>query len=85
MQDQLARFIAFYKTQHASRKLDWNHALGTAVMKARFKTGTKEISVSLYQAIVLNQFNERTEIPFKALAQETLIGSLFLLLSRLQV
>jgi len=46
-------------------------------MKARFKTGTKEISVSLYQAIVLNQFNEQTEIPFKALAQETLIGSFF--------
>jgi cullin-4 len=58
------------------------HSLGTAILRARFKAGTKELSVSLYQAVVLLLFNETTEIPFVDIKEQTNIGeiSMFLLL-----
>lgn len=74
MQDQLNRFQTYYKRKHEARTLAWNHALGTATILARFKAGSKEISVSLYQAIILNRFNEQTELPFLEIAAETRIG-----------
>ena len=40
--------------------LSWDHALGNASVIGNFKGGKKELLVSLYQAIVLLQFNENT-------------------------
>lgn len=65
MRDALAAYITFYKaekTVHSTRKLIWNWALFTAVVTARFKTETKELSVSVLQALVLLLFND-TEKP----------------------
>lgn len=38
--------------------LNWDHSLGNASVIGNFKGGKKELLVSLYQAIILLQFNE---------------------------
>lgn len=38
--------------------LNWDHSLGNASVIGNFKEGKKELLVSLYQAIVLLEFNE---------------------------
>ncbi|TRM66353.1 Cullin [Schizophyllum amplum] len=56
MQDALISFAESYKAIHSGHKLDWDHALGTATLSARFNAGEKELSVSLYQAVILLMF-----------------------------
>ncbi|KAI0665335.1 hypothetical protein C8Q78DRAFT_1065044 [Trametes maxima] len=51
--------------------LDWDHALGTATLKARFKGGEKELSVSLYQAVILLLFNEDETIAYADIKAQT--------------
>ena len=80
MQADLTRYGEHYKSKHSGRILDWIHSLGTAILRARFKAGTKELSVSLYQAVVLLLFNEATEIPFMDIKEQTNIGEIFLFL-----
>lgn len=58
MSEQLSRFTEFYKKKHGNRVLNWDHALGNASVTGYFKGGKKELLVSLYQAIVLLQFDE---------------------------
>jgi len=53
-----AAFEAFYLAKHGGRKLTWQHALGTALVRARFPSGPRELSVSAYQAALLLLFNE---------------------------
>ena len=78
MQAELTKYGEYYKSKHSGRLLNWIHALGTATLRARFKAGTKELSVSLYQAIVLLLFNETTEIPFVDIKEQTNIGDILL-------
>ncbi|KDQ49578.1 hypothetical protein JAAARDRAFT_42751 [Jaapia argillacea MUCL 33604] len=65
MQADLTAYSLFYKTKHQGRKLEWDHSLGTATLKATFKNGTKDLSMSLYQAVVLLMFNEEVEIRYE--------------------
>ncbi|KDQ17666.1 hypothetical protein BOTBODRAFT_29832 [Botryobasidium botryosum FD-172 SS1] len=73
MQESLARFTAFYQKKHGNRKLDWFHALGTVTLRAHFPQGTKELSVSLFQAAVLLLFNDASEkkIGYRDIQQRT--------------
>lgn len=48
--------------------------MGTATLKARFNKGDKELSVSLYQAVILLMFNQATEIPFKDIKEQSNLG-----------
>ena len=64
MRAELDDFAAFYNEKHQGHKIEWDHALGTVTLRARFAMGQKELSVSLYQAVVLLLFNDMTEIPF---------------------
>jgi len=64
MQAELDAFAAFYNEKHQGHKIEWDHTLGTVTLRARFAMGQKELSVSLYQAIVLLLFNDMTEVPF---------------------
>ncbi|PVF97543.1 hypothetical protein CPB86DRAFT_706780 [Serendipita vermifera] len=59
MEEALVDFVSFYGEKHANRQLTWAHYLGTATLIARFPSGRKELSVSMYQAVVLLLFNER--------------------------
>jgi cullin-4 len=65
------RYEQFYKTKHKNHTLYWDHALGTAALKARFDTGEKELTVSLYQAIVLLLFNEVDELTYTDILEQT--------------
>jgi len=76
MQAELTRYGEHYKSKHSGRVLDWIHSLGTATLKARFKVATKELSVSLYQAVVLLLFNESREIPFVDIKEQTNMGEI---------
>lgn len=75
MQAELTRYANHYKHKHSGHVLDWDHSLGTATLKARFNPGIKELSVSLYQAIVLLLFNEADEIPFSDIKEQTNMGA----------
>jgi cullin-4 len=58
MQADLTAYADYYKQRHTGHVLNFDHALGTVTMKARFGPGIKELSVSLYQGLVLLLFNE---------------------------
>eukprot|EP00884_Botryococcus_braunii_P015977 jgi/Botrbrau1/3062/Bobra.0070s0055.1 len=52
----------FYLERHQNRRLQWHDVLGTCVVRANFPKGTKELSVSLFQAVVLMLFNDADEL-----------------------
>jgi cullin 4 len=56
----LRDYHKFYNTKHGNRVLSWAHYLATTTLTSNFPKGAKELSVSLYQAIVLLLFNEKT-------------------------
>lgn len=76
MQAELTRYTSFYKNKHQGHKLDWDHSLGIASLRARFNRGEKELSVSLYQALVLLLFNDEIEMGFSDIKERTRIGTL---------
>ncbi|KJA20855.1 hypothetical protein HYPSUDRAFT_203447 [Hypholoma sublateritium FD-334 SS-4] len=71
MQEELTKYTEFYKAAHTGYVLDWDHSLGSATLKARFNAGVKELSVSLYQTIVLLLFNGAVTIPFGDIKEQT--------------
>ena len=75
MQEELTKYSEYYKGRHSGHKLDWDHSLGTATLKARFGAGVKELSVSLFQTIVLLLFNDTEELPFADIKEQTNIGA----------
>ena len=42
-------FKDFYLSKHSGRRLQWHNSLGTCVLRATFKRGPKELSLSLFQ------------------------------------
>ncbi|KAI8048110.1 Cullin family-domain-containing protein [Syncephalis plumigaleata] len=50
--------VNFYNSQHKNRILTWQHSLGQCRLRAYFPKGTKELQVSLLQAVVLLLFND---------------------------
>jgi len=75
MRDDLTSFGKFYREKHQGHKLEWDHALGTVTMRASFKDGVKELSVSLYQAVVLLLFNDVSEMPLQEIQENTRLGA----------
>lgn len=74
LQKELDKFTEVYTANHANRKLDWDHALGTSTLTARFEKGTKDLTLNLYQTVVLLMFNDRVEIPFTDIKAEAGMG-----------
>jgi cullin-4 len=74
MLDQVVGFTEFYKKSHKGHVLNWDHSLGNASVKATFKSGQKELLVSLYQAIILVLFNDADEISFNDIKELTSMG-----------
>lgn len=74
MQSLLTDYTAFYQQRHKGHKLEWDHALGTATLNAKFKDGSKELSVSLYQAVVLLLFNDATELSYVDISEVLRMG-----------
>ncbi|EPY52724.1 Cullin 4 [Schizosaccharomyces cryophilus OY26] len=57
MQEDLQQFEKFYLTKQTSKQIRWLPSLGHCLVKARFPLGNKELSISLFQACVLLEFN----------------------------
>lgn len=74
MTQELVKFETYYKVKHGNRRLAWDHALGTAVLRGNFKAEPKDLSVSLYQALVLLLFNNEVELTFHEIKEQTLMG-----------
>ncbi|KAK7064545.1 CULLIN-2 domain-containing protein [Favolaschia claudopus] len=70
MQEEFDAFERFYKMKHSNRILVPQHSVGTVTMTGHFKDGKKELSVSLYQAVILLLFNRSTELSFSEIIQE---------------
>ncbi|TDL22313.1 Cullin-domain-containing protein [Rickenella mellea] len=71
LQENLNEYVAFYKREHERRVLYFDHSLGTMQLRARLKAGEKELSVSLFQGVVLLLFNEQDEMGFEEIKNET--------------
>jgi cullin 4 len=75
MQKALEGYLAFYKSKHSNHKLDFDHSLGTATMTARFDSEKKELTVTLYQGVVLLLFNEESELSYERIKESTGMGA----------
>jgi len=64
-------FKRFYLSKYSGRKLQWQPSLGHCVLKADFSAGKKELQVSLFQTLVLMNFNEKEEVSFDEMRQST--------------
>ncbi|EGC30785.1 hypothetical protein DICPUDRAFT_157447 [Dictyostelium purpureum] len=64
-------FNRFYLSKHSGKTLKWQNALSYCVLKAHFPSAKKEISVSLFQTIILYLFNDYDEISFKDIQVNT--------------
>jgi len=62
-------FKAFYLSKHSGRKLTWQNSLGHCVLKADFPLGKKELSVSLFQTVILLLFNTTTKFTLKEIQE----------------
>ncbi len=54
-------FESYYLERHTGRRLVWQHSTSTCVLKVKFSSGTKELAVSLAQAVVILAFNDDEE------------------------
>lgn len=57
-------FRQFYIAKHSGRRLLWQNSLGQCAVKAHLAKGRKELSVSLFQAVVLLLFNDVAQMSF---------------------
>ncbi|KAJ8930871.1 hypothetical protein NQ314_016291 [Rhamnusium bicolor] len=73
--DQMVKFQDifkdFYLSKHSGRKLQWQPTLGYCVLKATFKSGHKELVVSLFQTLVILLFNKYDEVTFEYIKAAT--------------
>ena len=54
-------FAKFYGNMHPNRKLSWEPTLGHCLLEGCFPKGVKDLTVSIYQALVLLAFNDIDE------------------------
>ncbi|KAI6221399.1 CULLIN-2 domain-containing protein [Aphelenchoides fujianensis] len=66
-------FSKFYVSKHNGRKLQWQYNLASAILKATFEKGRKELEVSMFQAVVLLLFNSKTTWSLAEIGDETKI------------
>ncbi|CAM6082064.1 unnamed protein product [Calypogeia fissa] len=66
-------FKEFYLSKHSGRRLMWQNSLGHCVLKANFSKGKKELSVSLFQTVVLMLFNDAHSLSFQEIKDTTAI------------
>ncbi|CAD5118119.1 DgyrCDS6858 [Dimorphilus gyrociliatus] len=66
-------FKNFYLSKYSGRKLQWQPGLGHCVVRAKFNNETKELQVSLYQALCLLLFNEGDCFGFTEISSHTAI------------
>ena len=71
LQSSIDQFTSWYSTLHKNRQLSWRWQLATVTISARFPSGKYEVGVSLFQAVVMLQFNDEDTLDFKELKART--------------
>lgn len=66
-------FKKYYLSHHSGRRLSWQTNMGSADLKAIFGSKRHEITVSTYQMVILLLFNDRNELSFKEIKEQTAI------------
>lgn len=67
-----ALFEQFYSNKYEARRLTWQHALSYVQLGAQYpKNVKKQFHVSLFQAVVLLQFNDSEELSLVEMEQRT--------------
>jgi len=64
-------FRSFYLNKHSGRRLTWQPALTTAILKATVGKTTYEVAVSCFQAIVLLCFSNQKSLEYPAILEAT--------------
>ncbi|KAJ4901519.1 Cullin-4 [Raphanus sativus] len=64
-------FKEFYLSKYIGRRLMWQNSLGHYVLKADFSKGKKELTLSLFQAVVLMLFNNAMKLRFEDIKDST--------------
>merc|ERR1711871_658746 len=64
-------FKSFYLAKHQGRRLNFQNTLGTCVVKTAFSKGVKkELSLSLFQTIILLLFNSADTVSLKDILEK---------------
>ena len=69
----IAVFDRFYKaasSAHQTRVLSWVHALGTVNLTAKFNSGSKEVTLSVFQTCILLTVDQSIQISVKNLSEQ---------------
>jgi len=64
-------FKTFYLKQYSGRRLTWQNSLGYCTLKAHFPKGRKELTLSLFQTVILMLFNSTEKLSFKEITDAT--------------
>ncbi|KAI8089524.1 cullin [Halteromyces radiatus] len=65
MMKTLEAYQTFYTNKFKGRKLAWRNSIGSCIVKAHFPASTKELSVTLFQTVVLLLFNDKSKDTIK--------------------
>lgn len=71
MQKSLNDFAGWYGHTYSGRILSWRHQHTSVTLTAKFPSGVKEIGVSLFQSLVLLQFNDSDTLTFNEIYSAT--------------
>ncbi|KAJ2787111.1 hypothetical protein GGI15_000987 [Coemansia interrupta] len=69
--DAQEEFVEFYSAKHQSRNLQWQHNLGTCLLKVTFDEGVKELQLSIVQGTIMLLFTEEDELDYMRIQQMT--------------
>jgi len=64
-------FRSFYVSKYSGRRLFWQNSLGHTVLKAHFAKQRKELSVSLFQTVILLLFNDSPSLSYRDIREST--------------
>ncbi|KAJ2159908.1 Cullin-4A [Coemansia sp. RSA 552] len=65
------KFTEVYSQKYRGRNLQWQHNLGTCLIRVQFEEGAKELQMSHVQGAVLLLFDEASELDYAQIQQNT--------------
>lgn len=67
-------YLKYYDEKHDGRILTWNHALGSVILKADFPQGSKELQLSIPQALILMAFSDEDRLTCSIIQKKTALS-----------
>mmetsp|Transcript_11985 Transcript_11985/g.17293 ORF Transcript_11985/g.17293 Transcript_11985/m.17293 type:complete len:915 (-) Transcript_11985:1399-4143(-) len=70
----VSKFESYYDNKYQGRRISWQYSLCTCVVKANFPGKQVDLTLTLYQALVLRCFNENDTLRIPQIMEQTGIG-----------